>query len=76
MDLSNLKSGAQYAFRTKPFESPFGDVVPGEVKTRKYIGVHNVGAVGKPSEPFAKVERDDGSRHLIAASSIEAVDLV
>ncbi|WP_241299341.1 hypothetical protein [Burkholderia stabilis] len=74
MELSSLKTGERYAFHTKAFEAPLGEVVPGETRIRTFIGIENVGAVGMPKEPFAAVERESGSRHLIAASAIEAIE--
>ena len=76
MDLSNLKAGERYAFHIKPFEPPIGDVIPGAVKERRYVGARSIGAVGTPAEPFAEVERDDGTRHLIAVSTIDAIMVV
>ncbi|WP_321944445.1 hypothetical protein [Paraburkholderia tropica] len=76
MQVSELKLGESYVFHLKPFQPPVGDALPVEAKSRKFVGVENVGAVGKPSEPFVEVERVNGSRHLIAVESIEAIEPV
>ncbi|WP_325085957.1 hypothetical protein [Burkholderia contaminans] len=75
MDISNLKVGQRYIFRIKPFETAL-DVLPGEAKTRTFVGIEDIGPVGMAKEPFVEVERDNGKRHLIAVSTIEAIEPV
>jgi hypothetical protein len=74
MDLSNLKPGLQYEFHTTDFHPPIGDVIPGEMKLRTFVGMKDVGAKGMPTVPFVEVERADGTRHLIAVETIRAVN--
>jgi hypothetical protein len=76
MQVSELKRGESYVFHIKPFEPPFGDSLPVEAKPRKFVGIEEVAAVGKPSEPFVEVERGNGSRHLIAVESIDSIEPV
>ena len=76
MELSNLQPGVRYAFHTKDFEPPSGAVIPGTRKERSFVGMKEIGAVGMPKEPFVEVERDNGTRHLIAVENIQAVEPV
>lgn len=74
MELSSMKIGEKYRFFTKSFQTPIGDVILGETKLRKFIGMIDRGPVGMEKVPFVEVERDDGKRHLIAVETIEAVE--
>lgn len=76
MNPSNLQPGVRYAFHTKDFEPPFGAVIPGTRKERVFVGMKEIGAVGMPKELFVEVERDNGTRHLIAVQTIQAVEPV
>lgn len=76
MELSTLQPGVRYAFQTTDFEPPFGNVIPGQRKIRAFVGVQEIGAVGMPKVPFVEVERDNGTRHLIAVEAIRAVEPV
>lgn len=74
MDIANLESGKRYVFHTKPWEPPEGDVIPGAAKERLFVGIQDVGAAGMPSVPFVKVERNDGTQHLIAVETIARIE--
>lgn len=74
MELSSLQPGVKYAFHTVDFHTPLGTVIPGQRKVRAFVGMKEVGAVGTPKEPFVEVERDNGTRHLIAVETIRAVE--
>lgn len=73
MELSSLKAGVQYEFHTTDFHPPIGDVIPGEKKVRMFVGLKDVGAKGMAKIPFVEVERNNGTRHLIAVETIRAV---
>ena len=74
--LASLTPGARYAFYTKDFQPPIGESIPGERKERVYVGIQERGAVGMAKIPFVEVERDNGTRHLIAVETIRTVEPV
>lgn len=72
MDVAQLKPGETYSFSIKDFETPFGEVIPGQTKVRKFVGTQAIGPAGMAKSPFLEVERRDGSKHLIAVDSVQA----
>lgn len=73
MDLNQLQVGKKYVFHTTDFTAPDGGLIPGEAKTRTFVGIEERGCVGMPKLPFVEVQRDNGTRHLIAVECIQSI---
>lgn len=74
--ITNLEPGKRYVFHTQPWETPEGEIIPGKAIERMFVDTHDRGPVGMPSVPFVKVERNDGTQHLIAVETIARVEPV
>lgn len=75
MSITRPIPSIQYLFHTKSWESPLGDVIPGEVKRRTFLRRLSIGPKGRSKIPFFEVSRADGSTHLIAVETIDRIEL-
>jgi hypothetical protein len=68
-----LIPGRAYAFCTKNFEVPTGEVFPGETKIRTFVRRQWRGCAGLPRVEFLEVLRSDGVKHRIAVETLRDI---
>lgn len=68
MTPSEMTPGHTYLIKTKDWETPLREVIPGQEKARKYLCKKNIGDID-----FIEVERASGKKHLIAIEEIQDV---
>lgn len=71
IELSALTPGKVYEFTIAAEETPDGEVIPAETKTRRYVGSRVI-----DGKVFLRVEHITGKPHLIWLPSIERAELV
>lgn len=71
----SLKKDQAYAFQIRDWETPLGEVIPGQKKERIFLDVEiRHATIGDEGIPFIRVLRNDGKTHLIAIETIESFE--